>query len=66
MISQKITNDIQNQKPDEITKDDMDMVIMPKFCQISEYYEIPSERCSSEETKIVEDEGITAEKGVRS
>lgn len=66
LISQKITEDLENQKPDEITKDDMDLIIIPNFCKIMDYYDIPSERCSSEETKIVEDEWVQAETWTKS
>jgi hypothetical protein len=55
MISQKITKTPQDQKPDEITKDDMDMIIVPNICKITKYHNIPSENCISEDTKIIDD-----------
>lgn len=66
MIAQKITKDPETQKPDEITKDDMELIIMPNICKIAQYYEMPSEKCASENTKIVDDSQIKAEKGHRS
>ena len=66
LISQKITNNIQDQKPDEITKDDMDSIILPNICKITKYYNIPSEKCVSEDTKIIDDSWIKAEKWARS
>ncbi len=66
LISQKITNNPQEQKPDEIAKDDMDMIILPNICKITRYYNIPSEKCTSEDTKIIDDSWIKAEKWARS
>ena len=60
-ITQKISNNPNNQKPDEIARDDMDLIIMPNLCKIMAYYDIPSESCSSQDTKIVEDEWIETE-----
>jgi hypothetical protein len=55
MISQKITKDTTEQKPDEITKDDMDTIVVPNICKITVYHNIPSEKCLSEDTKVVDD-----------
>ena len=41
-IKWKTTQDIQNQKEDEITKSDLDEVIIPNICKIMNYYNIPS------------------------
>jgi hypothetical protein len=62
LISQKITKNPEEQKPDEITKDDMEMTILPNICKITVYHNIPSEKCASEEIKIVDDSQIKAEK----
>lgn len=61
LIAQKIADDPTQQKEDEITKDDMDLFIVPNLCKIMVYYNIPSESCSSTDTKIVENENIQAE-----
>ncbi len=61
IISQKIAINPTEQKPDEIAKDDMDLVIMPNLCKIMAYYDMPSESCSSQETKMVENEEIDTE-----
>lgn len=66
MISQKITKDTTEQKPDEITKDDMDTIVVPNICKITVYHNIPSEKCLSEDTKVVDDTWIKAETGSRS
>lgn len=61
-ISSKITADETNQKEDEITRSDMEDIIMPNMCNILNYFDIPSEKCSSSETKIVENtDSIQAE-----
>ncbi len=60
-ISQKISNNPEDQKPDEIARDDMDLFIMPNLCKIMAYYDIPSESCSSQDTKIVEDTWLETE-----
>lgn len=61
MISQKITKNPTEQKPDEITKDDMDAIIVPNICKITLYHNIPSEKCESIDTKFVKDNWIKAE-----
>lgn len=66
MISQKITKNPEDQKPDEIAKDDMDNIVVPNICKITKYYNIPSEKCISEDTKIIDDSGIKAETWNRS
>lgn len=54
VIKSKITDDELNQQADEITKSDMEDIIMPNMCKILDYYSIPSETCSSENTKFVD------------
>jgi hypothetical protein len=39
----------------------MEMIIVPSMCKIFEYYSIPSEKCSSEQLKIV-DENVSKER----
>ncbi|HPC34694.1 MAG TPA: hypothetical protein PLP73_03440, partial [Candidatus Absconditabacterales bacterium] len=66
LISQKITTNVEEQKPDEIVKDDMDSIIMPNICKIMNYYDIASETCASDDVKVVDDTAIQVEKGARS
>lgn len=63
LISQKITTNPTEQKPDEITTDDMNLIVMPNVCKIANYYNIPSEKCGWEDTKIVDETEIQAETG---
>jgi len=44
-IAQKISKTPGEQKPDEINKDDMDMIVMPNICKITNYYNIISDKC---------------------
>jgi heme/copper-type cytochrome/quinol oxidase subunit 2 len=39
----------------------MDLIIMPNLCKIMAYYDIPSESCSSQDTKIIEDKWLEIE-----
>ena len=41
-IKGKTTQDLENQKEDEITKSDLDEVVIPNICKIMNYYNIPS------------------------
>ena len=41
-IKEKTTQDLANQKEDEITKSDLDEVVVPNICKILNYYEIVS------------------------
>jgi len=66
IISQKITKNTLEQKPDEITKDDMDTIIVPNICKITIYYNIPSEKCVSEDTKPTNDTWVKTETGSKS
>jgi len=61
LISQKINTDETEQGEDEIAKDDMDLIIMPNICKIMDYYNMPSEKCVSEDTKIVEEQNLEIE-----
>lgn len=54
MIKSKVAKDETNQQADEITKSDMEDIIKPNMCIILDYYNIPSEACSSENTKFVD------------
>jgi heme/copper-type cytochrome/quinol oxidase subunit 2 len=40
----------------------MDLIIMPNLCKIMAYYDIPSENCSSDDTKIIENQWLETEK----
>jgi putative effector of murein hydrolase LrgA (UPF0299 family) len=62
LIAEKIATNPEEQKEDEITKDDMDLFIVPNLCKIMAYYNIPSESCISADTKIVEEQNIEIEK----
>ncbi|HRX64256.1 MAG TPA: hypothetical protein P5060_04080, partial [Candidatus Absconditabacterales bacterium] len=66
LISQKINTDETEQGEDEIAKDDMDLIIMPNICKIMDYYNMPSEKCVSEDTKIVEEQNLEIEQGAKS
>ncbi len=66
LISQKITTNVEEQKPDEIVKDDMDSIIMPNICKIMNYYDIASETCASDDVKVVDDTAVQVEKWARS
>ena len=54
LVSSKIAQDPWNQWPDEISKSDMEDIIMPNMCVILNYYDIPSEKCISDNTKMVD------------
>lgn len=41
-IKDNATEDLENQKEDEITKSDLDSVVVPNICKIMNYYNIPS------------------------
>lgn len=41
-IQWKATDDLEHQKEDEITKSDLDEVVVPNICKIMNYYEIAS------------------------
>lgn len=41
-IQLKSTDDLQNQKDDEIAKSDLDEIVVPNICKIMNYYEIAS------------------------
>ena len=41
-IKSKTTEDLEHQKEDEITKTDLDEVVIPNICKIMNYYNIPS------------------------
>ena len=62
----KITTNVEEQKPDEIVKDDMDSIIMPNICKIMNYYDIASETCASDDVKVVDDTAVQVEKWARS
>jgi hypothetical protein len=62
LISQKIAKNPENQRPDEIIKDDMDSIIMPNICKIMNYHNIASEKCSSEDIKVIDDSSVEIEK----
>ena len=66
LISEKITKNVENQKPDEIIKEDMDSIIMPNICKIMNYYEIASEKCASDDVKIIDDTAVKVERWARS
>jgi len=42
LIKSKATDDLQNQKDDEIAKSDLDSVVVPNICKIMNYYGIVS------------------------
>jgi len=54
VIQSKIADSDETQQADQITRSDMTDIIMPNMCKILEYYNIPSEKCVSEDTKFVD------------
>ena len=55
-IKSKTTDDLEHQWDDEITKSDLDNVVVPNICKIMDYYEIASSTnlCGvTEDTKVV-------------
>jgi len=66
LISQKISKNPEDQKSDEIVKDDMDTIIMPNICKIMQYHDIASDKCSSDDIKVTDDSAVKVEKWARS
>jgi hypothetical protein len=54
VIQGKIADNEETQQADQITRSDMTDIIMPNMCVILQYYNIPSEKCISEDTKFVD------------
>lgn len=54
VIQGKIADNDETQQADQITRSDMTDIIMPNMCIILQYYNIPSEKCISEDTKFVD------------
>ena len=61
IIQSKISDDPNTQEADQILREDMTDIIMPNMCKILNYYSIPSEKCSSDNTKITNPNDIKAE-----
>jgi len=53
LIISKTTDDLENQGDDEITKSDLDWVVVPNICTIMGYYEITSTTSLCDGTQVV-------------
>ncbi len=46
LLHSKITRDPTQQRDDEITQSDMDIIVTPNLCKVAEYYTITTKTCS--------------------